>query len=295
MREQKIIASLFAALCVAGCASSPTSKQAVDKSSVVSKRDTHERLNGVLWVQTSAEFKLLAATTFREAGSALRRIDADRQRGLTIPSAAEEQTEPFTPLKPLAIVVDIDETLLDNSPMSGRLVKERAPYTSENWSGWVEKSSATFLPGATDFIKTARSMGYAVFFVTNRTKAEEGATLKNLAALGATEQEILANEEIGPGQVTPWESEKQARREFIARTHWIVLMVGDDLADFIAGIRKMPAQARVDEAQKRASRFGSQWFLLPNPLYGSWESVLYDRTSPDAKQLQDKRDQVLAY
>ena len=72
-------------------------------------------------------------------------------------------------------------------------------------------------------------------------------------------------------------------------------MVGDDLADFIPNIKVMPHDERVIEARKYQERFGDQWFLLPNPVYGSWEAVLYDRKDPDKKQLEDKIKNVKSF
>ena len=258
-------------------------------AAAAASRMTHERLNAVLWMQTSAEFHILSEVAYRDAAARLRLVLDDVKKGKAVASAAIEQPGTHPKGMPLAVVIDIDETVLDNSPMSGRFVHDGRGYEKGDiWSLWVGKKQADFVPGAREFVELARSHGVEVFFVTNRTDAEEADTIGDLAPLVITDEQVLASGEIGAGESAPWPSEKQPRRSFIAKTHWIVSMVGDDLGDFIPKIRTMPAAERVTEVKKHAVRFGRDWFLIPNPLYGSWESVLYNRDDPDAKQLSDK-------
>ena len=257
-------------------------------------RDTHERLNAILWVQTSAEYKTLAAQTYRQAWTQIEDKLSKASAGYGIPSAAIEQVGFNTGQLPYAVILDIDETVLDNSPMSGRLIESRAGYTPENWSKWVDKEAADFLPGAESFINKAREAKIEIIFITNRTEEEEIHTMADLRPLVVGDDQILASaEEESPGH--PWPSEKSSRRAFIAKRFWIIGMVGDDLADFIPNIKVMPHDERVIEARKYQERFGDQWFLLPNPVYGSWEAVLYDRKDPDKKQLEDKIKNVKSF
>ncbi len=291
MRPRSGFLALLCGVALAACTPAPH----VGKATLApATRDTHERLNALLWMQTSAEYHVLASTAYREAGARLQSMVKAARAGKFPDSAALEQPGHNTSKLPLAVILDIDETVLDNSPESGRLVQQHAPYTPDVWSAWVAKESAAFVPGAEEFIKQARALGVAVYFVTNRTKDEEQHTINNLAAVGATADEILASKETAPGESAPWASEKKARREFVAKSHWIALLIGDDLGDFIPGIRSMPPDQRMEEAQKYATRFGDQWFLLPNPNYGSWESALSTHDD-DAGQLQDKFSHITGF
>lgn len=258
-------------------------------------RDTHERLNATLWIQTSAEYNILADQTYRQAWKHIDDKLAKAKAGYGIPSAAIEQPGFNTNHLPYAVILDIDETILDNSPMSGKLIESRMGYTLENWNGWVEKEKADFIPGAEAFINQARSANVEVLFITNRTEKEEAHTISDLRPLVVNDEQVLAAEEKVDLAAQPWPSEKSSRREFAAKKYWIVAMVGDDLADFIPKIRTMPPDQRVSEARKYQEKFGDQWFLLPNPVYGSWESVLYNRNDPDKKQLEDKLKYVKPY
>lgn len=258
-------------------------------------RDTHERLNGLLWVQTSAEYHVLAAATYRDAWQRVQNLLDQAKAGKALPSAMIEQPGQNSNKLPLAVIVDIDETVFDNSPMSGKLVTQRMGYATNVWDDWVALEQADFIVGAEQFITNARGAGLEVFFVTNRTEVEEAHTIDDLKPLVVTDEQILASKEIGTGETVPWESEKGPRRAYLARTHWVIAMVGDDLADFVPGIRKMKPADRVTEAMKHIDRLNSQWFLLPNPLYGSWETVLYNLADPDDKQLTDKISKVKSY
>ena len=143
------------------------------------------------------------------------------------------------------------------------------------------------MPGAEDFLAAARDRGTAVFFVTNRTLEEEEATVDNLRALGIAviPEEILANGENG------WTSDKTARREFVARTHRILLLIGDDLGDFIPA--RLTPEERVAATEEHAAWWGERWFLFPNPMYGSWDRALYGFESlSDEEILRWKREKV---
>ena len=301
MSMKPILSRLVVVACfvTVGCANnSPLAEKSIEgvtAPSTVPLRDTHERLNALLWFQTSAEYRVLAAATYRDAWKNVQALVADAKAGKPVPSAMIEQPGQNTGNLPLAVVVDVDETVLDNSPMSGKLVTQRIGYDTKVWDEWVGLKQAGFIEGAEPFIRNARDAGLEVFFVTNRTKAEEANTLEDLKPFVVTDSQFLASKEIGAGETVPWESEKGPRRTYLAKTHWVIAMVGDDLADFVPGIRKMKAEDRVTEAMKHIGKLNRQWFLLPNPLYGSWETVLYNLTDPDEKQLLDKIGKVKSY
>ena len=300
MSTKRLLSCLVIVICFGtlGCVNrfSSTAKPTTDSAPTSTPlRDTHERLNGILWVQTSAEYRVLAEATYRDAWQRVETLLDDAKAGRALLSAMIEQPGQNTNNLPLAVVVDIDETILDNSPMSGRLVIERRGYDSKVWDTWVRLEQAGFIDGAEHFIRNVRDAGVEVFFVTNRTIDEEAHTIEDLKPLVVTGDQILSSKEVGVGETKPWESEKGPRRAYLARNHWVIAMVGDDLADFVPGIRRMKPEDRVTEAMKHIGMLNRQWFLIPNPLYGSWETVLYNLADSDDRQLTDKIGKVKSY
>lgn len=245
-------------------------------------RDTHEGLNSVLWVQTSAEYNASCVSVYEQAKAAL-------VRGLTDKAwtAAPEQTGDFRKLPP-AVVLDLDETVFDNARFQGQLVADRAPYSEAAWETWVARADAGAVPGAADFLRFARQRGVAIFYISNRLNTHEKATAANLVKLGmpvdAAGERILSKDER-----PEWTSEKSTRRASIAATHRIVLLVGDDLGDFVMGSRDLP-EKRLELARAHAKQWGTRWFLLPNPMYGSWDRATYghDGSLSDAEILKRK-------
>lgn len=271
-----------------GCAStgsrSGVASPAGPPSIATSLRDTHEQLNGVLWVQTSSEFWAQTSATYYTAQLALEQALTEKPW-----SAALEQTAGYESLPP-AVILDLDETVLDNSPAQAQVVLERTIYQPDMWSAWVDKAAATAIPGAQAFLSLAEKRGVKAFFITNRTAAEQGATLKNLAALGipASDETVLCSGENG------WTSDKTARRALVARSHRVLLLVGDDMNDFVSTAKLTPPE-RLALAKTHAGRWGKHWILLPNPLYGSWERALYPGLIKDEEILLRKREQVRGF
>jgi 5'-nucleotidase (lipoprotein e(P4) family) len=271
--------------CVSTGRSAPvTSTPGTPTSAVTNIRDTHEGLNNVLWVQTAAEFWALTTASYNGAQVLLERALMEKSW-----SAALEQTASYENLPP-AVILDLDETVLDNSPAQAQVALERTVYRQDMWNAWVEEMEAVAIPGAQSFIAYAEQRGVKVFFITNRAVSEQAATLKNLAALG-----IAASNEtvLSPGE-NGWTSDKTARRAEIARSHRVLLLVGDDMNDFVATANLTPPQ-RVALAKQHADRWGRSWILLPNPMYGSWERALYPGSASDAEILQRKREQLKGF
>lgn len=266
---------------------------------VLSGRDTHERLHGVLWMQTAPEYAISTRMVYRSAMEAL-------DQALENPdwTAAIEQTGAFEG-RPPAVILDLDETVLDNSRMQGQLVINRVGSDNDVkkvWEEWVHKSAASSVPGALEFIRYAKSRNVSVFYVTNRTAAEESDTRKNLQNFGITSNEkvdeVLTKGECPPGRMSDceWSSDKSSRRKYIANKYRILLLIGDDLGDFVSGARTSPV-ARRRLARQYCTYWGERWFLLPNPIYGSWESALYGNDSKrgDTEVLKMKFDAVRGF
>lgn len=248
-------------------------------------RDSHELLHSLLWMQTSAEYHILTVMTYQRAGEALDRALHDHTS-----TAALEQTGDFQHLPP-AVILDLDETVLDNGPFEGRLIKDRTTFSQAKWDQWVKEAGAQALPGALDFIAEARRKGVTVFFVANRQARHESSTRENLEKLGIplpTDLDTVLLEGEAP---YAWPSDKSSRRRHVADHFRILLLIGDDLGDFLGGARDVP-EHRLRLAQQQQHRWGVSWFLLPNPLYGSWEASLSSAGLSDAARLSIKRNLV---
>ena len=261
------MASLLAAsITVASCAAHvPT--QGSSAPAATSTAAPHENLNAVLWVQTALEYE---ATTLQAYRLAQVQLDA----ALTDPSwtAAIEQKGDVSRLPP-AVVLDIDETVLDNSYYQARMIRDNTPYSTTTWDPWVMEGRATAIPGAREFIQYAAQKGVAVFYITNRTANLEDATRENLAATGFP-LETGIDTILSRGERPEWSaSAKGPRRAHVAASHRILLLVGDDLGDFVVDAAGTPEE-RSAHTEPYRDWWGRRWIMIPNPTYGSWERAI---------------------
>ena len=223
--------------------------------------DNDYQTGAILWTQSSAEYRALAYQAF-----SLARLRLDQ---VLMPRNSRR------PAKPPAVIVDVDETVMDNSRFQAELVLRSAPYTSEAWRAWVDRAEAGAVPGAVEFLNYASRRGVSVFYITNRREAEKAGTITNLRKLGfpkVSEETVMVRE-----QGTT--SSKESRRQMVELRYRIVLLVGDNLNDFndtFAGKSIADRSAQVDSQR---SEFGSHYIVVPNPMYGDWESAVYENKS----------------
>ncbi len=234
-----------------------------------------EGLNATAWVQTAAEWKIAARQSYFLA---TRQLDA----ALKDPKWSAVAEQRSSPKLPPAVILDLDETVLDNSAYQARLVRDDAPFTPQSWGNWVAQSSAPAIPGAQKFLHFANKKGVKIFYITNRTKGEEAATRENLKRLGLPVQG--PNDHVLTlGERPEWTTDKITRRRFVAKNHRVLLLVGDDLNDFITA-KPRSLQERLDLLEKYSASWGQKWILLSNPLYGSWEGALFDYKNDLSRQ-----------
>ncbi|MDZ7750283.1 MAG: HAD family acid phosphatase [Gammaproteobacteria bacterium] len=226
-------------------------------------QEPHEMLDAVVWQRLGAEYEAVARQTYRLAAHRLAQALADPSW-----SAALEESADATGLPP-AVVLDIDETVLDNTPYEVRIIREHGAYSPATFAAWCEESAAVAVPGAREFLREAVARGVEVFFYTARRESLRTCTRRNLEAL---ELPVAAD---GTNLLMADGGAKDEWRRRIARHHRILLLVGDNLEDFVAGSRQDPA-ARRALVRRHGARWGRQWIILPNPMYGHWESALYD-------------------
>lgn len=227
----------------------------------------HENLNATLWVQTALEYEATALQAYR-----LARLQLDAALATPTWTAAIEQTGDPSSLPP-AVVVDIDETVLDNSYYQARMIRDDTAYSTATWDPWVMEEKATAIPGAAEFVRYAASKGVTIFYVTNRTANLEAATRANLEATGFPLSSGV-DTVLTRGERPEWSaSAKGPRRAHVAATHRILLLVGDDLGDFVADASGTVAR-RHERTAPYESWWGERWIMLPNPTYGSWERAV---------------------
>lgn len=276
-----------AAIVLAGCAAqAPQPETAAAASRCAPARPFAEGgERATLWVRNSAEFRAASEIIYRSALAALERGLADASW-----SAEPAQSGDLSSLPP-AVVMDIDDTVLDNSAPQARMILKvtcPAEFAAE-WDAWLAERAAPAVPGAADFIRSARSLKdpqgrpVRVFFITNRECSrragnesacpQQDDTLANLRALGL-DAPTLAEDLMLKGESPNWPSEKLPRRLEVARGHRIIVNVGDDFGDFLPDVRRQDVPQREHARCAHRGRWGTHWFVVPNPMYGSWQAAL---------------------
>jgi len=232
-----------------------TSTSFAAESKFTTKDLNNEAILALSWVQNSAEFKALSYQAFNIAKL---KWDMDKAGGKR------------------AVIVDVDETIIDNSPFNAGLIGKDYGYNGARWKEWSEDHSATALPGAVAFLNYVVETGGDVFYITNRKSMPEknmdlkAATMKNLSALGfpqIDEKHMMLRTDT---------SKKQPRRDNVTKMGYrTVLLMGDNLADFDVAFDGDTMSGRAQAVEANKAQFGNKFIVLPNPIYGAWEGAVY--------------------
>ncbi|MBO7145170.1 MAG: 5'-nucleotidase, lipoprotein e(P4) family [Salinivirgaceae bacterium] len=186
--------------------------------------------------------------------------------------ALKENLQNYKGTKPTAVVLDIDETVLDNSPFEAKLMGDRQNYSDSAWMAWSAREEALALPGAAEFIAYARELGVEVFFISNRILEERDRTLRNLASAGmAVDSAHLLLYDLSKKT-----SCKDERRSLVSESHEILLFIGDNLGDYTSLFDRRDSRLALHLADSLRDDFGRKFIILPNPMYGEWENAIYD-------------------
>jgi 5'-nucleotidase (lipoprotein e(P4) family) len=236
-------------------------------------------LNATLWMQTSAEYQAITRETYRTARTQLDLALAD-------PAWSAIPDVPGVAAKPPAIVLDLDETAIDTSAETARRIRSGKGYTDQAWMDFSMKGNSRAIAAARDFLRYAAGRNVAVFYVSNRNKSEEEPLRANLSALGFPLADSYDNI-LTRGERPEWTSDKTSRRMFVAGNYRVVLLLGDDLNDFVNAGGKSLAD-RQELLNRYDDMWGRKWFVLPNPVYGSWERATVAGVSGDCAQFQKK-------
>jgi 5'-nucleotidase (lipoprotein e(P4) family) len=234
-----------------------------DKAKTERSSDNEAFLMGILWQQKSAEYRALVYQSFNIAKMM---IDKESRVKRT---------------KKKAVVIDIDETVLDTSPYQAKSITANQNYPG-GWNEWCNLAKAREVPGAKEFLRYAASRGYDIFYVSNRESVLMDGTIKNLKTLGFPQVEknhILLRENS---------SSKKERRKTIEKTHYIAIFLGDNLNDFSDIFENRSIEERFTETDRRQRDFGRRFIILPNPVYGDWEGALYNYRRDLSKHQKNK-------
>ncbi|CAM3795149.1 Lipoprotein E precursor [Vibrio aerogenes CECT 7868] len=253
---------LAAAMLVSGCVNTTVPTK-------VESPKPNDLLNATLWMQNSVEYKANVRNIFH-----LAKIQLDHALKNTRRTALPEMQKSGYSKLPPAIILDCDETILDNSPYEAYLIKTGQGYSSTTWKKYVQSQTAKAMPGAVEFTRYAASRGVTVFYVTNRKKVSEQATYENMKALGFPMGNGQTDTLLTKGEQPDWGSAKGNRDALIAKSYRVLLMLGDNFGDFTD---KASGDLKQREAAYRENmkHWGTDWFMLPNPAYGSFESSAF--------------------
>lgn len=236
--------------------------------------DLAYQTGAVLYMQKAAEFRSLSYQAYNLARW---QLDADfDKKNLKKLTKADRKM-------PRAIVVDIDETVLDNSPSQALGIRNGVPFNLKDWYAWGEMRKAKALPGSVDFLNYAVSKGVKIFYVSNRDEVQKQATIDNLKSAGFTD--VSAENVI----LRTAESGKENRRKAISAKYRIVLLMGDNLDDFSDVFERKSVNDRFAEVDKVKDIWGKRFIALPNAMYGTWENAIYEYQRLTEIQKAEKR------
>jgi 5'-nucleotidase (lipoprotein e(P4) family) len=244
-------------------------------------QDASDLLLAALWTQRSVEYKANALTVFALARIRLDEALADKNWT----AAPAEQTGDYQMLPP-AVILDIDETLLDNSKYQVWMMKSDQTFSTKTWNEFCAAQISTAVPGALEFVKYADSKGVKIFYITNRAAETEKDTRENMQKLGFplggnVDTFLMQNEKPG------WGGAKSTRRAVVTKDYRVLLNVGDNFGDFDDRYRTSEAD-RLKAFDADMAYWGKQWLMIANPTYGSFDTAPYGHDFKKSREEQRK-------
>jgi len=229
----------------------------------------NDLLNATLWMQNSVEYKANVRNIYQLAKIRLDQALQDPQWT----ALKNKQNVHYSHQAP-AIILDCDETIIDNSAYEAYLIKTGQSFNSKTWTQYVQSKSAKAMPGALEFTRYAANKGVTVFYITNRKKTNEQATFDNMKTLGFPMGNGHIDTLLTKNEKPEWTSKKESRDNFVAKNYRVLLMFGDNLGDFTdqaSGSLKQRHTAYLDNQ----THWGKDWLMLPNPAYGSFDGATF--------------------
>ncbi len=228
---------------------------AAEAPAAYTQKDLNAELTmAVAWFQNSAEYRELCYQAYNAALDQVTKAVAHHKKGD----------------KPLAIVLDCDETVIDNSAFEAGLIGTGNSYSNATWDEWCAAAQATAMPGATEYLQAVDKLGVDIFYVTNRSaKTQLEGSAKNMKAIGFPQvdaKHLMFKTDT---------SNKQPRYDAIMKDYDVVVFMGDNAGDLPIGTYHKMQQERNAIVDQHQSEFGHKFIVLPNPTYGDWEPGLY--------------------
>lgn len=249
----------------------------------------YKRDLGLLWVKNAAEYQAISAAVYRQATDDMPAF-IDNSAWSAMPG--HDRASDLPP----AVILDVDETVLSN--VDFQLSFER-PFANHKLDTWSSNYKSLVINGVVEFVAKARAAGVTPFFVTNRPcQAKAGTdhpcpqkltTIDDIRELGIP---VEAEHVMLSGERPDWTKEKLSRREYVANTHRVIMLFGDDLGDFIPCVRHSPAgactntatmESRLQAIEEYRQYWGHGWYIFPNPMHGSWTTVLNDESEGESE------------
>ncbi len=265
------ITLLLLAMAIVACTGTKTTTTPAAPTAAASANATRELArmgsDAVLWQNSSAEAYWIYKQAYQGALTKMMWNVVERAK-----SYREHEAR-----RPMAVIVDIDETVLDNSPYQVEAVKNDRTFDQAEWKVWTDKAVAEPSPGALEFLLMAKEASCEVFYITNRDVREKASTLKNLLDLGfpfVDEAHLLLMEGT---------SDKTERRARVRATHDVVLFVGDQLRDFDERFKDRSVNDGKDVVDAMADSLSKYFVLLPNPMYGTYRDAIQGKGTEDEK------------
>ena len=275
MKNKKLVMSISSVLATVvlatGCAQKTEEKKEENKSGDNKITLTYDQLRsrentmGTLWYQNAAE------------------VDALYQQGYNVATNKLKELLKQPTNKPYSIVLDIDETVLSNIPFQVKMIKDGTAFNPKLWDEWVQKAEAKPVAGAKEFLQFADKNKVQIYYISDRTDAQVDATIKNLEAQGLPVQgrDHLMFKKEG-------DKSKEGRRQEVLKHTNLVMLFGDNLVDFAEFSTKSEAD-RDKMFEQLKAEFGDKFIIFPNPMYGSWESAVYQGEKKDGKGQSEAR------
>ena len=275
MKNKKLVMSISSVLATVvlatGCAQKTEEKKEENKSGDNKITLTYDQLRsrentmGSLWYQNAAE------------------VDALYQQGYNVATNKLKELLKQPTDKPYSIVLDIDETVLSNIPFQVKMIKDGTAFNPKLWDEWVQKAEATPVAGAKEFLQFADKNKVQIYYISDRTDAQVDATIKNLEAQGLPVQgrDHLMFKKEG-------DKSKEGRRQEVLKHTNLVMLFGDNLVDF-AEFSTKSEEDRDKMFEQLKAEFGDKFIIFPNPMYGSWESAVYQGEKKDGKGQSEAR------
>ncbi len=241
----------------------------------------NDMLLATLWTQGSVEYKGNALTVFALARIRLDEALADK----SWTAAPVEQKGDYQALPP-AVILDVDETLIDNSRYQVWMLKNNQTFSTKTWNQFCAAQVSTAIPGAVEFTKYADSKGVKVFYITNRGVETEKDTRENMAKLGFPMGGNVNTFLMQNGK-PEWGSAKGTRRAVITKDYRVLLNIGDNFGDFDDRYHTGDAE-RLKAFDSDMAYWGRQWLMIANPTYGSFDTAPYGHDFKKSREEQRK-------